>query len=613
MVTDVRPLGDTVKDASAPSIEDILDKQKSANEYFRNFHQQCKEEEDYYFLRKQVPVPDGSDPVRPATARAIIDVAADHVDVNNLSIDVPIMLRSKARAERLQKYYQAIWANIKTPVKRTAVKHSFIYGQAWLKQMFVPQEWNDSPRMDDYGVSLENGKIMLVDEQGYKEATKDFLERRKLLFPFSVENVNPREMIWDDSRTGPKWVIRQVSATVRDMKQRFSNWTTSRGPGEMSTFSEYWDDTWYGYFADGSFIHGPFRHGYGFLPFVPVTPANTLDWDAGTPEDRYQGILKPVHNLLDSEARIISQIHAIMHTVSYRTLDFSGPTHLAAQARDNYELWGGMNVIPPGVDVRPSPFIQVPPDLLNQLSMVQTMIEEATFPNVVRGLRPKGVSTGFGVSVLAGMGRLRFQGGADGMARAIEILNSGFAKLLENVVRSSVTVHARSEIHNFDETIRPADVKGYYENIVRLKAEAPEERERESILANQLHQGGLISLYEAQRRIGITNPLDEQVQMAAEQMVAGARDQQLQEFLASVAASESQQLQGGRGDMATQFQPGQAQLQRPGEAGIQRQRMNTRNEASVFPRGLGGLDVLGRALGTPGGGATGMPSGQTVR
>ena len=112
-----------------------------------------------------------------------------------------------------------------------------------------------------------------------------------------------------------------------------------------------------------------------------------------------------------------------MHTVSYRTLDFSGPTHLAAQARDNYELWGGMNVIPPGVDVRPSPFIQVPPDLLNQLSMVQTMIEEATFPNVVRGLRPKGVSTGFGVSVLAGMGRLRFQGVADGMARAIEILN----------------------------------------------------------------------------------------------------------------------------------------------------------------------------------------------
>jgi hypothetical protein len=101
--------------------------------------------------------------------------------------------------------------------------------------------------------------------------------------------------------------------------------------------------------------------------------------------------------------------------------------------------------------------------------------------------------------------------------------------------------------------------------------------------------------------------------MAAEQMVAGARDQQLQEFLASVAASESQQLQGGRGDMATQFQPGQAQLQRPGEAGIQRQRINTRNEASVYPRGLGGLDVLGRALGTPGGGATGMPSGQTVR
>ena len=48
---------------------------------------------------------------------------------------------------------------------------------------------------------------------------------------------------------------------------------------------------------------------------------------------------------------------------------------------------------------------------------------------------------------------------------------------------------------------------------------------------------------------------------------------------------------------------------RPGEAGIQAQRLESRG---VLPSGLGAIDRLGGNLGTPTGAATDMPSGQTV-
>ncbi len=195
---------------------------------------------------------------------------------------------------------------------------------------------------------------------------------------------------------------------------------------------------------------------------------------------------------------------------------------------DEYELFASKNWVRPNVQIQPSPLATPPQEILQQLGMVQTMIEEATFPNVVRGMRPSGVSTGFALSVLAGTGRLVFGKFADAMARGMEEANQKFLKLVNNKAMGRVTVHGRSTVHEFDQSIEPNDIKAFYENNVSLKAEAPEEREREALLALRLWNGGsgLISLYEAQRRVGITNPLEEQNQMAAEKLLEMARAEQ---------------------------------------------------------------------------------------
>ena len=593
-----------------PTIDEILSLFRESQLYYGAFHQQCATEEDFYTGRRTVPHPEGIDPVWPSTATAIVNVGTDHVDVNNLAIDIPSSARSRARAERLKKFYQGVWASVKQPVLRTSVRQAFLYGISWLKVMFDPDRWPEAPVLDDY-----------EDEAAYKEALSDFMDRRDIAFPFIVSTVNPRNLVWDDSKTRVKWAIEFSQRGVRELQRRYPEWTTKKESGQIAQWIEYWDEDWVAYIADNEFVYGPKKHGYGFMPYTPVIPMHSYTFEDGAPQERYTGILKPVHSLLDEEARLITQMGAIVRTTAYRTLDFAGPRQQAEEAAENYEMFAGKNIIPPGVDVRPSPMVQVPPDLNNQLNLVENLIEQATFPNVIRGVRPRGVSTGFAISVLAGMGRLVFQGVADGIRHSVEQVNSKFAMLVENKLMGRVTVHARSDIHNFDQSIGPEDIRGYYENIVQIKAEAPEEREREALLALRLHSAGIISKYTAQTRSGVINPLEEQMQIKAELLLESP------EFLQSQIQLLMSRL-NLQGQMAEAIEPGGAgaspnigsmniggtQLPRLGEANTQRARIAAnQGEPSVYPDNMGGVDALGSRLGTPGGGAQGMPSGETVR
>jgi hypothetical protein len=271
------------------------------------------------------------------------------------------------------------------------------------------------------------------------------------------------------------------------------------------------------------------------------------------------------------------------------------------------------------VTVEISPMAQVPQDLGDQLARVQNFIEQSTFPNVIRGVRPKGVSAGFAISVLAGMGRLVFQGVADGLRHMIENINSNFARLVENKIKGRITVYARNEVHNFDQTIEPDDIRGMYENSVMVKAEAPEERERESLLAMRLLSVGILSKYTAMQRAGVMNPLEEQMQIRAEELLNSPEYMAAQSQVLLQQLGLPQQLEqavspsGSSGNVGSQ-NVGGTQLQPLGQANSQQARVASQaGQPSVFPQGLQGVDILGQVLGGATGGAQGVPSGQTIR
>ena len=143
----------------------------------------------------------------------------------------------------------------------------------------------------------------------------------------------------------------------------------------------------------------------------------------------------------------------------------------------------------------------------------------------------------------------------------------------------------------------------------------------------RLHQQGVISLYEAQRRAGITNPLEEQLQQSAEKLLSAPEMLQAQTQMVMERVGLLQQLAqaaggpgGGEGGLggpeATQFLPGMGQGPRLGEAGIQQQRMASLEESQAqpgaYPQGMGGIDALAGLLGGAPGGAANIPSGQRL-
>ena len=592
----------------APSVADILALYREGTGYFSGFHSQCREEDDYYFGRRNVPHPQGIDPVWPATSASIINIASAHVDTNNISVSVPSSPATRARSERMKKYYSGIWMATDKPVLQTAVKQSFLYGISFLKTMFDTDKWPGAPRPDDF-----------PDDSNYRHALQHFQELRNISWPIDVEVISPKNMIWDDSRAKPKWAIEFYRRPVAELQRQFPEWVPNADFKGFSEWIEYWDEEWYCYIAGNAAVWGPFRHGYGYMPMSPILPAHTISFQDGTPHDRFKGILNPIHSLLDEEARLVTQIGTIVQTVSYRTLDFQGPEERTRKVMAQYELWGGKNFVDSNVTVGISPLVQVPQDIGDHLARVQNYIEQATFPNIIRGVRPRGVSAGYGLSILAGMGRIVFQGVADGVRRAVENVHKNAARLVENKVRGRLSIFGRSDVHDFDQTIEPNDIRGMYENTVTIKAEAPEEREREALLALKLMQAGIISNYEAKRRAGILNPLEEMMQQRAEELMATPRILEGQaELLAQQIDLPGQQAEsvetagGGPVNLGNQNLGGAA-LPRPGEGMIQQGRAATlQGQPSVFAKNIGDIDNLASVLGSPRGGKRNVPSGQTV-
>ena len=142
---------ETFKNSDAPSLEEIQNLKRDYEEYFRAFHANAEKARMYFFELNAVPAPEGHDPVHIAKARATINTAADHVDVTNFDITVPLASpRAKARAEKLTKFYQGAWLQINPAIKRTAVKHAFSYGIGWFKTMWLADKWPDAPQIDDF-------------------------------------------------------------------------------------------------------------------------------------------------------------------------------------------------------------------------------------------------------------------------------------------------------------------------------------------------------------------------------------------------------------------------------------------------------------------------------
>ena len=113
-----------------------------------------------------------------------------------------------------------------------------------------------------------------------------------------------------------------------------------------------------------------------------------------------------------------------------------------------------------------------------------------------------------------------------------------------------------------------------------------------------------------------------QVDQAAEALMKSPAVQEVMQKLAAERVDLLGQVASAMGGAApdtglntgNQFLPGQGQLQEPGQAGIQRQRMASTDavDTQAFPQGMGGMDVMASMIGGAPGAERDLPSGDSV-
>ena len=161
------------------------------------------------------------------------------------------------------------------------------------------------------------------------------MDIRCISWPLVVDVINPTNMMWDDSMKGMRWVIEHYDRpysslkTFRTLQRQYPEWALEKENKGITSFIMYWDEEWVAYLVDRELVYGPVKHGDGHLPFTPILPVMNFTYADGPPEERYRGLLRPIRNLLDEEARLMTQIGAQVRTISYRTLDFHGSRQMA--------------------------------------------------------------------------------------------------------------------------------------------------------------------------------------------------------------------------------------------------------------------------------------------
>jgi hypothetical protein len=612
---------DTDIDPSSPKADYVRALVKGNKDHFKAFKANCARADMYFEAENDIPVPEELPitSVHMGSARTIITTAVDHINTENMSVEVRASGRAQARAERIQMSLQGIWLQIKDPVLTTALYQEALYGITWIKPQFEPDLWPDSPQWDDKKYQGNDGV--------FREDMRRYMEMRKIAFPLSCEVINPQNMIWDDSASGPKWAIEIYEGVkVGKLRKFFPAWFAQAATKNSDTeeYAVYWDAEWFGVLIGGEWATRPYRHGYGIMPLIPAIMANTINSKMAPLEKRYQGLLSGVYDLLDAEDRIATAMEAILQGYAWPSIDFSGDNNTVLKAvAAAYRIIGAKNILQKGTRAVPAPRPAVQQELFTVLGQFQAQIEQNTVAAVARGQSPSGISSGFGVTSLAGMARLRFGPMADGLSRAVEQCNGVFLRVIELKIGRAITVSARSEVHNFDQRIGPEDIRGLYENDVKFKAESPDERERAASLGERLYGAGLISLTEAQRRAGIVNPQQEQIQMIAERIAAVAEEASIEAVAAelsednqpapSVAAAADIDLSGQRAQTANntgQFTPGLQQSQSVQNPASQEKRIRTRRlMEQAFPQGLSDMTNLGRRASTANSNGTALPSG----
>src|SRR6185295_14482723 len=131
-------------------------------------------------------------------------------------------------------------------------------------------------------------------------------------------------------------------------------------------------------------------------------------------------------------------------------------------------------------------------ELMTLSDNIKQRIEGATIPDTLSGVRPKGIYSGYHESILVGTGRARLRPLSDALEHTVEWASSGFLKLVENKLKSPISVWGKGMQSNDFVTLKPSDINGAYEVYASLVPDLPQDTAVDIENGGKLYDRGAI-------------------------------------------------------------------------------------------------------------------------
>ena len=306
-----------------PTVQEIVDLEATcANTIYPNLWQKFDEDERYYELnfRELLTIPEEfmADRIVLPTARDLVDVFVDHIDISNVRVQVNKKGTSKIsddEAEMMRKLYLGLMhqTNVESSISpgRVSAKHYALHGLTIIKSVWDADLWPDKP-------TKKKGEV----EGAWAERMDEWRARTGLSIPIVTQAVHPRNVAPDPSSGGKLWVIERHKKLAIDIWKKWPKWNNPKGKeiDEEVDFISYWDKDYRCDLADEEpVLHGEvIKHGYGFIPYVFIDSGlGNLSHEAKM-EMRYVGILRYIFDMLVSESLNYSLCDILMKRETMR-------------------------------------------------------------------------------------------------------------------------------------------------------------------------------------------------------------------------------------------------------------------------------------------------------
>ena len=529
------------------------------NEIFQDYFAAVELDNEYYNLdypnQNQIIPKEwgqrGITPTIPPTARNAVDNLNDHI-LTSPKVFVPArptdedLQQEQDLAERKRQFIHAFWHQIAVqqgdPLNR-AKKQSIKDGRIVLKKTL---RWDLIP-------DAPSPTATRKEKSSYRKAMKSLGQSNFLWY---LKNC-PTETILEDPADcyDPKYVYefyKIYASEARSMYPEMEDELYAYEPTDKLDYVEMWtkpsgsSQGRYVIWCKGERVHDDVNPYHwetnmstdeypvydGYVPYA-IRDSGWGEFSAESqPEEKYVGVLRYAHPMLETEARQLTAVDIQMRLSTFAPVvtrniseDTDQPIEIGPGKRIN--LMDDQEI-----EFRSLP--DVPVSAFQLINKVHDYTNELSKASILSGYPQRGVDTATEADMNVRNAASKLQGPINAMRSAIMVVNRWVFQDIENIIESPVTVYGGMKGAPSSIEIAPKEIGGFYESYVELDtSDQASLNARNARLWADLYSvyQGTLSPQTAMEKGGIENPQEEMLKASVNTLFMSPQAQQVRTMM----------------------------------------------------------------------------------